>query len=282
MSSGASDAAAHRAKPLHEQVHRTALAGLRVLILEDQASQRRVLARRLAAAGASVQSFSCIADAEQPRAHLLSDVWIVDQHLPDGNGFAAVGRWQRSKRASVVAMTGYQAAAADLLRMQCENVVFLTKPFTFDEMCIAVALARSRITGDDSPRPVEVRNVIGDFLLDPIKGTLTRGDLVLRLSHGEQAMLTCLAASRHECLMSKELARRVLMRTDHAASHLAVQYVSRLRRLLRGHGVWPGALHKRKPGLDNRDDPWRFCAIQRNGCARATGRPSFYCRRHQL
>jgi signal transduction histidine kinase/CheY-like chemotaxis protein len=120
------------------------LAGLSLLVVDDEPVVRTVLAEHLVSAGARVHTAGDGAEALGLVAHLPSlDAAFVDVSMPrlGGLGFLE-GVRSTGRQLPVVLMTGH--AETDVAGLGAEaNVAVLLKPFRLDEIGVALARARS-------------------------------------------------------------------------------------------------------------------------------------------
>jgi CheY-like chemotaxis protein len=91
---------------------RSPLAGIRVLVVDDNLDAREILEALLAAEGASVATFSSSAGALQYLDYVLPDVMLVDIGMPVVNGFELIQRLRQRPAdqgglVPAAALTGY-------------------------------------------------------------------------------------------------------------------------------------------------------------------------------
>jgi signal transduction histidine kinase/ActR/RegA family two-component response regulator len=120
------------------------LAGLRVLVVDDEPGFRAVLQKYLADAGASVHQARDGVHALEKLASVQIDAAFVDVSMPRLNGRDLLEALRASGRDfPVVLMTGH--ADVDIARFGEEaNVAVLLKPFRLDELAVALERARRR------------------------------------------------------------------------------------------------------------------------------------------
>ncbi len=105
----------------------------RVLIVDDEASLRRILRVMLDADGHRVAEAATVAEAAAQLGAALFDLVITDYRLPDGDGLAVLGLSREADPAvPVVVLTAYATIelAVDAMRRGAFDV--LTKPFVPD------------------------------------------------------------------------------------------------------------------------------------------------------
>jgi CheY-like chemotaxis protein len=112
------------------------LKGIRVLVVEDTADVREMIATVLGAAGAEVMTVASAAEAmDTIRAH-PPDVLLCDLHMPGLDGFELIHRvrsWEKmlspsSRRIRAAAVSAYAALGQRLRHARDEFQAFLSKP----------------------------------------------------------------------------------------------------------------------------------------------------------
>ena len=120
-------------------------AGIRILLVEDEASLRRSLTKYLERAG---YTFECCATAREALAlaeRIDPDIVIAEYHLPDANGAVLLKKlmWMLPD-VSVILLSEYefQDIAKDLTHVTVRSI--LKKPFDLVEFEAALSSARSK------------------------------------------------------------------------------------------------------------------------------------------
>jgi CheY-like chemotaxis protein len=125
------------------------LDGLWVLVVEDDADTREVVAMVLSAAGAAVKTVSSLAAAEEAVAAATWDVLVSDLGMPDGDGYDLIRRLRaRPSLASLpaVALSAHAMADDTRLSLRAGFDVHLPKPVDPDDLVRVVAsLVRRRV-----------------------------------------------------------------------------------------------------------------------------------------
>ena len=136
-----------------------ALRGMPILVVDDNGTNRLILARMLTAAGAEPVAVPCGADALAELARAADTqrpfrLAVVDGHMPDMDGFMLIERINadpRFKDLQIVMLTS-GGVPGDGARCRALGVsAYLSKPVAFDDFVDALRLAAG------SPRVSEVR-----------------------------------------------------------------------------------------------------------------------------
>ncbi len=119
-----------------------ALAGLSVLVVDDEALLRRRLAAHLEALGADVTSVETLAAARNQIAALEFDFVLLDIHLPDGLGLDLLRTGTIPPTTGVVVMTAQGGVEGAVEAMRLGALDYLVKPF--DPALLPLVMRRAR------------------------------------------------------------------------------------------------------------------------------------------
>ena len=124
---------------------RETIAGLRVLVIDDEPQLARGLARTLTRVGASVAVALNVTQAlRRLRDTGDWDVLLVDQLLPDGDGFDVINRiGSLDHTPAIVAISANLQSSKRSLHLQKLGAVLLPKPFDRDDLLLALSQALS-------------------------------------------------------------------------------------------------------------------------------------------
>lgn len=128
------------------------LAGLRIVLVEDDDAVREGLAGRLQAWGATVQAFdgvpalrAALPLAGSPHRGDFTDLVITDQRLPGGSGLVVIELVrQRCGATRAMVVTG-DTSPGDLTLLEASGVPVLHKPFRSEALLAAVLQARATV-----------------------------------------------------------------------------------------------------------------------------------------
>lgn len=111
----------------------------RALVVDDDERMRRSLARLLRGSGSTVVEASSVKQA-LARTDEHFDLVITDVRLTDGSGVEVVrARSSRGQGAVIVAMSGIASASEAFELARAGAHVYLTKPFTREELLAGIA-----------------------------------------------------------------------------------------------------------------------------------------------
>lgn len=208
------------------------LAGLRALVVEHDPAEQRNFADWLGARGMTVSIASSFAAGCTSLALGSFDVLVIDQDLPDGDGFALLigepPRPERRRVATVGASERFDTTTQ--LRLLERGGVALPKPFSRDDLVTAVGLACAWA----GIRVPTCRVRLGRWQLDAESRTMRSLDRIVSLNEGETAILRYLAEKFPNWVPTTEFAGRACNRPDPdgRGRNLVWNHLSTLRRKL--------------------------------------------------
>lgn len=138
----------------------TSLAGLSVLVVEDEALLRRRLTAHLAALGADVSGVEDLSAARKAIAAREFDFVLLDINLPDGVGLDLLREGAVSPSTGVVVMTAQGGVERAVEAMRLGAVDYLAKPFDFS--LIPLVMRRARQVRQSSRVAEHVRETEGE------------------------------------------------------------------------------------------------------------------------
>jgi two-component system, OmpR family, response regulator len=199
---------------------------MRVLVVEDEPAMAAVLRRGLAENGMAVDVAETGAEASWLIADQPYDAVVLDRGLPDGDGLDLLESWRGSARwVPVLVLTALDAVPDRVAGLDLGADDYLVKPFAFPELLARLRVLCRRGT---SPRPAVLQ--AGDLRLDPATRRVTRGDVPLRLTPREYALLECLLRHPDQVLSKTELVQLVWDYAFDLDSNVVEVHMGNLRR----------------------------------------------------
>jgi PAS domain S-box-containing protein len=122
----------------------TALKGLRVLVVDDEADAREMLSMILEEAGAEVTTAACADEAVAAFERFRPDVIVTDIGMPDGDGYSLIRRLRALEAdgagaTPAVALTAYARAEDRTQALGCGFQAHLPKPIEPGELTALIA-----------------------------------------------------------------------------------------------------------------------------------------------
>ncbi len=143
------------------------LAGLSILVLEDELLLRKRVAGFLEKEGAEVTALATVADARRAAASLAFDAALLDVNLPDGRGTDLLREKLFPGTTTVIVMTAEGGIEGAIEAIRAGAADYLVKPFDLQELPVRFAQARrtrqSR-RADEFRRAQETELVFGQSL----------------------------------------------------------------------------------------------------------------------
>jgi DNA-binding NtrC family response regulator len=118
------------------------LAGLSILLLEDDVLLRKRLAGFLENEGAEVTAVNTIAAARQALGSISFEAALVDVNLPDGRGTDLLREKAFAPTTNVLVMTAEGGISGAMEALRAGAADYLVKPFDPDELPVRLAQAR--------------------------------------------------------------------------------------------------------------------------------------------
>jgi two-component system OmpR family response regulator len=198
---------------------------VRVLLVEDDAKLRAILARGLAEQGYAVDTAGTGAEGVWCGIESCYDAVVLDLGLPDIDGFTVCHRLRQADRwAPVLMLTALDGVEERVRGLDVGADDYLVKPFAFAEL---LARLRALLRRGAAPRPV--RLVVGDLVLDPATRAVTRGSCQIELTGKEFELLAYLMRYPDQVHSRTRLVEHVWDSAYDGDLHIVNVYVSYLR-----------------------------------------------------
>jgi DNA-binding response OmpR family regulator len=160
-------------------------AGLKLLVVEDEARMVQLLRRGLTEEGHTVV---CAGDGQEGlelARNYEFDVIILDIMMPKLSGYEMAQRLRSERVATPVLMLTAKDSVPDVVRgLDAGADDYLTKPFAFEEL-----LARLRAVKRRAPVPQATRLQVGNLTLDPAAREVSRAGTDILLTRTEYNLL---------------------------------------------------------------------------------------------
>ncbi|MEX2225031.1 MAG: response regulator transcription factor [Dehalococcoidia bacterium] len=203
---------------------------LPILIVDDEPSVRRVVARALSEAGYATRPVadraSALAALEEERFSLA----ILDVQLPDGNGFDLCAEIEQRYKLPVVMLTvlGDESDVVRALESGADD--YVRKPFSPRELTARVASVLRRAQPPEGAQPAQI--AAGALRLDARSYRAQIGSATTALTPTEFRLLSFLAEHAGQVLMHDELLLHVWGAEYAGEHHMLHVSISRLRQKL--------------------------------------------------
>lgn len=157
--------------------------GVKLLLVEDEASMARLLQRGLSEEGHQVDVCARGEDARRQAVEIAYDVVLLDWSLPDVDGVSVLRSWrEQGLTTPVLMLTARGSTGEKVTGLRAGADDYLVKPFDFDELLARLeALARRGGGGQANPS-------LGGVTLDVRRRALARGARSTSLTAREFAL----------------------------------------------------------------------------------------------
>ena len=205
--------------------------GAKVLIVEDDAELRSVLARGLREEGFTVETVATGGELLSRAEAGTPDVLVVDIGLPDADGRDVVQALRaRGVDAPMLFLTARDALVDRLAGFDAGGDDYLTKPFALAELVVRLQALLRRSGASTAIQAAGLR-------LDPVTHAVAFEGTEMPLTPTEFRLLASLLARPGQALRRRELVRAGWPHGAIVRENTLDAYVARLRRKLRELGA---------------------------------------------
>lgn len=197
----------------------------KLLVIEDDVTLLNSLKQWLQSERHTVDAVGTMAEGLVRVSHYQFDLLILDWELPDGSGLEILTSYRnQGGQAPVLMLTGRSNVNDKRSGLDSGADDYLTKPFDPIELGARVRALLRRCKA-------EVKNLlkVGMVSLDPVKGTVKRGDTILHLPPREFAVLELLMKHPGEYFTVETISARVWSDEDDISPESIRTYINRLR-----------------------------------------------------
>ena len=207
----------------------------RVLVVEDEAAQRDVLAYNLEAEGFDVETAENGDEALLLVDEGLPDLLLLDWMLPGVSGIEVCRRMKMRRETCNVPIIMLSARSEEVDRVRGLEIGaddYVIKPYSVAEL-MARARAQLRRT---RPGAVSQKLEVGDLVLDGETHKVFRGGKLLKLGPTEYRLLTTFMEKPGRVFSREQLLDRVWGRDIFVEARTVDVHIGRLRKALCRHG----------------------------------------------
>ena len=173
-----------------------------ILLVEDEWQLAQIVKDSLETRGFKM---ICAADGVEGlrlfRQH-KPDAIVMDVMMPNLDGFSLTSEIRKTdKQVPIIFLTAKSQTADVVKGFESGGNDYLKKPFSMDELIVRIRSLLARFSGHAAPPPPsEDEILIGQFLFQPYKQTLTRNGYTEYLSHRESEVLLRLCRHKNQVM----------------------------------------------------------------------------------
>ncbi len=201
-------------------------SGMRVLVVDDEASIRKFL--RVSLAAHAYQVF----EAENGRSALAAviaqrpDLIILDLGLPDLDGLAVTRQLREWSKIPIIILSVREHEQDKIAALDAGADDYLTKPFGIGELLARMRVAMRRVApANDTPV-----FTVGDLVVDLTRRLVTVAGVETQLTPTEYDLLRVLVTNAGKVITHHQLLRAVWGVSYEQETHLLRVNISNLRR----------------------------------------------------
>ncbi|MDS9466640.1 response regulator [Paracoccus sp. MBLB3053] len=174
-----------------------------ILVVDDDERIRSLLRRFLVRSGFLVSTARDAAHARRLLSGLDFDLIVLDVMMPGEDGFSLTRDLRQRMTTPILLLTAKGETEDRISGLESGADDYLPKPFEPRELLLRIAAILRRVPATESKGPKFLS--IGHLRYDADKGELWQGELPLRLTGTEQALLRRLADTPRQAVSRSEL-----------------------------------------------------------------------------
>ena len=199
---------------------------MRLLVIEDETSLLKIIAKRLKEEGYSVDAVTNGRDGENYIYSTDYDCIILDIMIPIVDGLTLLRRIRAKKISTpVLLLTAKDSIEDRVVGLDTGADDYLIKPFSFDEL---LARVRAMLRRRKEKRDIVLS--IDDLKLDTVTREVKRGDKSIELTSKEYSILEYFLKNKNRVLTKSQIAEHVWNYDFEYNSNIVEVYIRYLRR----------------------------------------------------
>ena len=208
---------------------RTATAGARILVVDDEPALRQAVERNLAGHGFEVRGAETGEAGLELETRFHPDLVLLDMVLPDICGVEVIQRLRERSSVPVIVLSVRGAEADKVRALELGADDYLTKPFGVDELLARIRVALRHAARSGTADPV-FRS--GELAVDLERREVSVAGSPVHLTPTEYAILSAMVADAGRVITDRALLQRVWGPEYGSEDHYLHVYMGRLRKKL--------------------------------------------------
>ena len=203
-----------------------------ILVVDDEASIRRILETRLTMIGYQVVTASDGLEALEAFRHSSPDLVVLDVMMPKLDGYGVCQELRKESDVPIVMLTALGDVADRITGLELGADDYVVKPFSPKELearirCVLRRVDKEQVLGIPNSGVIQV----GDLRIDTNKRQVYRGEERIRLTGMEFSLLELLVSRSGEPFSRGEILKEVWGYTPerHVDTRVVDVHISRLR-----------------------------------------------------
>jgi OmpR family response regulator RpaB len=207
-----------------------------ILVVDDEASIRRILETRLTMVGYTVATACDGEEALEMFASIEPDLVVLDVMMPRRDGYGVVQELRKTSDVPIVMLTALSEVKDRILGLELGADDYLMKPFSPKELEARIRCVLRRVQSQSGAagvaRPIASQGIeVGGLRINTAKRQVFRGEERIRLTGMEFGLLELLLSRSGEPLSRSDILTKIWGYTPerHADTRVVDVHVSRLR-----------------------------------------------------
>jgi two-component system phosphate regulon response regulator OmpR len=201
-----------------------------ILVVDDDARIRDLLKRFLSRNGYLVTLARDAAHASRLLESLAFDMLVIDVMMPGEDGFSLTRRVRDEVDTPILLLTARGETGDRIEGLEAGADDYLAKPFEPRELLLRIAAILRRAAPPPLPETAPKTLMLGAARFDILRGELTRGDEVVRLTTTEQALMRVFSRQPNEPVSRARLAEELGGSAGEVQERAVDVQITRLRR----------------------------------------------------
>ena len=207
-----------------------------ILVVDDEASIRRILETRLTMVGYTVATACDGEEALEMFGSVEPDLVVLDVMMPRRDGYGVVQELRKTSDVPIVMLTALSEVKDRILGLELGADDYLMKPFSPKELEARIRCVLRRVQSQSGAagvaRPIASQGIeVGGLRINTAKRQVFRGEERIRLTGMEFGLLELLLSRSGEPLSRSDILTKIWGYTPerHADTRVVDVHVSRLR-----------------------------------------------------
>jgi two-component system phosphate regulon response regulator OmpR len=206
------------------------LADVHILIVDDDERIRTLLQKFLARNGFWVTAARDAAHARRLLTGLEFDLIVLDVMMPGEDGLTLTRSLRQTLNVPILLLTAKGEASERIMGLEAGADDYLAKPFEPKELVLRINAILRRMPVEQKTAEMPKTLQLGSVRYDVARGELWQGEVLIRLTATESALMRIFSATPNSPISRTKLVEDLGSDTDHAQERAVDVQITRLRR----------------------------------------------------